>query len=950
MGLWLEAGAMALISALAVLGNLLVVSTLLRRSLLHHPSNRLVLSLTGSNLILVAIVLPGMVTSVLIGPSAPIANTYSNNNITNTNTTSNNSISILTALNHSVDTGQSKESLFLNPLETNKPIRNSATSSSLPFNNSKNKNQSSSSSKNSSQDMYRVSQFSNEEVSYIRSVHNEGVQNEEISYIGSEDIIVIRDGHLPATGLTLERFVGDIAKDYEGVNYISDGTSTGRTFITDSDYNEDQEESSGGSFGLCQASAFLTNLVTSASALTVAVIALDRYLAIVRPMVYGMLVTGGRCVLLLAWCWGQALLTAIPPLVGWARYERGKEGWCGVDWSSTPSYTAFWVLTIVIMPIIVMLVCYYFILQVARNKCRRIHVGILGGTPPPTPDPPSGAATEVTQQERPLDNQLSENQIEVFIDQDVVGHLRQERVRSKSLAGTNGVINKCCVLQVPDSNVVRTSPDIRRALADHGRSASFCQHQAPPPRPCLRRVQSSVQMRPSLRQKFSRASRSSRSSRKPSWSWEASPAKGFRTVLVVVGTHVLTWLPYSLMAVTEAALGSAHSDLMPRWIRVSTLLLLFLASVFHPIVYGLYNRSIRKEVRYCLWPGSRKMKHQNGPRRPSQVHSITGSVLDFSSLKMRAGGYEEARNSIASSVGGPTSPNTVATAATINTIYGGLPTPPILPSGGMLPPLLLLAAQEVAAPVGWHIKSSRKPSQDSGAVMGCSDELECEAFYCAPLSLQLSRRKYSTGLIHSRSAPCLPSLHDSTTLGGSHCGEPHTGLSLSDISSHDDVHTRVGSTRQRKLTSILPLSPQLLMRAKAGEVEMRKTISCEHLNNKPSEIGSVSSNQIKPCRVSNRTLRTKYSLGTGMPKEVQFADGEKKQRRRGSIVIIPTQTVIPEDSGILEDPECEEIENRRIIVAGDINKIDATRQISIDEGIGTECLGEDDDGIDLTFP
>ncbi|XP_042226935.1 uncharacterized protein LOC121869575 [Homarus americanus] len=136
---------------------------------------------------------------------------------------------------------------------------------------------------------------------------------------------------------------------------------------------QEQEEEEGweagewpGSDALCQGAAFFINLVTAGSAITVAIIALDRYLAIVRPMVYGLMVTGNRCLLMLAWCWVQALLTALPPLLGWARYEhRGPEGRCGVAWSSSPSYTAVWVITVFLTPVIIMLVCYYFILQVS---------------------------------------------------------------------------------------------------------------------------------------------------------------------------------------------------------------------------------------------------------------------------------------------------------------------------------------------------------------------------------------------------------------------------------------------------------------------------------------------------------------------------------------------------------------------------------------------------------
>lgn len=39
---------------------------------------------------------------------------------------------------------------------------------------------------------------------------------------------------------------------------------------------------------------------------------------------------------------------------------------------------------------------------------------------------------------------------------------------------------------------------------------------------------------------------------------------------MVVGTHVVTWAPYTALAVTEAALGPERANLIPGWASVST--------------------------------------------------------------------------------------------------------------------------------------------------------------------------------------------------------------------------------------------------------------------------------------------------------------------------------------------------------------------------------------------
>lgn len=50
----------------------------------------------------------------------------------------------------------------------------------------------------------------------------------------------------------------------------------------------------------------------------------------------------------------------------------------------------------------------------------------------------------------------------------------------------------------------------------------------------------------------------------------------YRTVCVVVGTHVFTWAPYTALAVVEAILGPKHTLLIPHWVTVSHLNFFFI--------------------------------------------------------------------------------------------------------------------------------------------------------------------------------------------------------------------------------------------------------------------------------------------------------------------------------------------------------------------------------------
>ena len=68
----------------------------------------------------------------------------------------------------------------------------------------------------------------------------------------------------------------------------------------------------------CSVLGFLELLTTSASAETVAVIAVDRYLSIARPMIYGDVVTVPRSSAAAAVAWVVSFLISMPPLFGLA--------------------------------------------------------------------------------------------------------------------------------------------------------------------------------------------------------------------------------------------------------------------------------------------------------------------------------------------------------------------------------------------------------------------------------------------------------------------------------------------------------------------------------------------------------------------------------------------------------------------------------------------------------
>ncbi|XP_052799068.1 G-protein coupled receptor 161-like [Mya arenaria] len=71
----------------------------------------------------------------------------------------------------------------------------------------------------------------------------------------------------------------------------------------------------------CQASGFGMNLIFTASTFTLVLIAIDRYMAVAKPLHYSMTMTSRRASFMIASVWISAILCSLPPLFGWNCYE-----------------------------------------------------------------------------------------------------------------------------------------------------------------------------------------------------------------------------------------------------------------------------------------------------------------------------------------------------------------------------------------------------------------------------------------------------------------------------------------------------------------------------------------------------------------------------------------------------------------------------------------------------
>lgn len=269
----------------------------------------------------------------------------------------------------------------------------------------------------------------------------------------------------------------------------------------------------------CHFSALLYLLISSASMLTLGVIAVDRYYAVLYPMVYPTKITGNRAVMALVYIWLHSLVGCLPPLFGWSSVEFDEFKWmCVAAWHREPSYTAFWQTWCALFPFLAMLVCYGFIFRVARVKARKVHCGAV-----------------------------------VIAEEDAGRGGRKDSSTSTSSSGSR-----------------RSAP------------------------------QGAV--------------------------YSANQCKALITILVVVGAFVVTWGPYMVVITSEALWGK--NCVSPRLETWATWLS-FTSAICHPLIYGLWNKTVRKELLGVCF-GDRYYRGPFGQRpRTSRLFSISNRITDL---------------------------------------------------------------------------------------------------------------------------------------------------------------------------------------------------------------------------------------------------------------------------------------------------------------------------------
>lgn len=124
---------------------------------------------------------------------------------------------------------------------------------------------------------------------------------------------------------------------------------------------------------LCKLHGAINFVFAIASILSLTMVAIERYVAIIKPLKYLSIMTHKTAVVMIAYVWFHSILGSLLPIMGWSRYTYIRmESLCTVDWTNSISNTVFVIMVCFFIPVTIVVYCYFHILTVAQDHSKRI--------------------------------------------------------------------------------------------------------------------------------------------------------------------------------------------------------------------------------------------------------------------------------------------------------------------------------------------------------------------------------------------------------------------------------------------------------------------------------------------------------------------------------------------------------------------------------------------------
>ncbi|TRY55603.1 hypothetical protein DNTS_021485 [Danionella cerebrum] len=108
--------------------------------------------------------------------------------------------------------------------------------------------------------------------------------------------------------------------------------------------------------------------------------------------------------------------------------------------------------------------------------------------------------------------------------------------------------------------------------------------------------------------------------------YTGSQCKALVTILVVVGTYLVTWGPYVIVICTEALWGRGsvcpHLETAVTWLS-------FASAACHPLIYGLWNKTVRKELLWRCCSDQHYRESFISRHKKSRLFSVSNRITDL---------------------------------------------------------------------------------------------------------------------------------------------------------------------------------------------------------------------------------------------------------------------------------------------------------------------------------